>query len=56
MAQPKYLRGEKRRLIDGREVTVIEKAGDAWKVLNQRGLIELIYPRQFREFDVKGAG
>jgi len=55
MAQPKYLRGEKRKLNDGREVTVVEKAGDAWKVINQRGSVEIIYPRQFKEIDVKGA-
>lgn len=55
MAQPTYLRGEKRKLIDGREVTVIEKCGDAWKVVNNHGKIELIYPRQFKAFSAKEA-
>jgi hypothetical protein len=56
MAQPLYMRGEKRKLIDGREVTVLEKVGDAWKVLTQNGKLELVYPRQFKAFDaMKGA-
>jgi hypothetical protein len=56
MAQPLYMRGEKRKLIDGREVTVIEKAGDAWKVINHKDKIEFVYPRQFKAFDaMKGA-
>lgn len=55
MGQPLYLRGEKRKLVDGREVTIIEKTGDAWKVLNYHGKIEHVYQRQFKPFSAEDA-
>lgn len=41
------LRGEKLRLIDGREAVIIEKWGDAWKCINEHDRIEIVYPGQF---------
>lgn len=38
------LRGERWVLRDGSDVVIVEKAGDAWKVINTRGKIAIVYP------------
>jgi hypothetical protein len=54
MAQPLFVRGEKRELVDGRKVTVIERCGDAYKVVNERGRVELVYPSNFKREPMEG--
>lgn len=56
MGQPLYLRGEERKLIDGRKVVVVERAGGGWKVINPRGYIEIVWPRQFIGYDEEKRG
>ena len=49
-SQPKSkepLHGETWELKDGRKVTVLRKTGNAYRVVNQAGRIEIVYPGQF---------
>ena len=55
MAKPKFLKGEKVRLLDGREVQIVERAGDAWKAINESGMLEIVFPGQIKNYDMKGA-
>lgn len=42
-----YLRGQKRILRrNGETVTILGPVGDAFKVINENGKIELVYPSQ----------
>jgi hypothetical protein len=44
--EPGPLRGDCYKTRDGRIVTILEKFGNAYKVLNEVGRMEVIYPDQ----------
>lgn len=48
MSDEKMIRGSMWELMDGTVVTYVGKCGDACKVVNQAGKLEVIYPKQFR--------
>ncbi len=43
------MRGERRKTIDGRMVTILEKFGEAYKALNEAGRLVIVYPRQIMD-------
>lgn len=43
------VRGETRKTIDGRTVTILDKYGDAYKALNEEGRLVIVYPGQIMD-------
>lgn len=46
--QKEPMRGEICQTIEGASVTILAKVGDAYRVLNENGRIELVYPNQIK--------